>query len=98
MLNVGGVKQLPLPIEERLRGIQGVRDALVFAAGEDKLAALVERVDGIDLAAILPAVKATLALYSHSIAVRVIEAIPRTPNQKPDRRAAAALFAPAEAP
>ncbi len=93
VLTVGGIKQLPFPIEERLRGIDGVREAVVFGADGDTLGAIVELVAGTKLDPLLPAIAAILATAARRSSIRATDAMPRTAANKPDRRAAAALFA-----
>jgi acyl-coenzyme A synthetase/AMP-(fatty) acid ligase len=92
MLNLGGIKQLPFPIEERLRRIDGVREAIVLGHGDDTLGALVELAAGTGLDPLLPEIMATLTAFWRPASVRAVAAMPRTSGDKPDRRAAAALF------
>ena len=98
MIIIAGVKQLPFPLEEALRGIPGVREAIVLAADDATLAALVELAAGQALDPLLPAITKVLSGPAWQTAVRAIEVIPRTPANKSDRRAAAALFAHLPAP
>jgi long-chain acyl-CoA synthetase len=92
MLNLGGIKLLPFPIEDRLRRIDGVREAIVLGYGDDALGALVELTAGTRLDPLLPDIMSALTAFWRPVSVRAIEAIPWTRGNKPDRRAAAALF------
>ncbi len=93
MLTVGGIKQLPFPIEERLRAIPGVREVVVLAADDHTLGAIVELAAGTELDPLLPAIRAILVTGFRRTKIRATDAMPRTSANKPDRRAAAVLFA-----
>jgi acyl-coenzyme A synthetase/AMP-(fatty) acid ligase len=96
MLNIGGVKIMPGPIEVCLRGVEGVRDALVTDL-DDQLATrealvAIELEAGVDEASVRqridPIVRSSLGFYRWL----ALPALPRTESGKIKREAVRDLF------
>ncbi|MEL6894227.1 MAG: alpha/beta fold hydrolase, partial [Actinomycetota bacterium] len=100
-LNLGGVRVEPAEIENALRSVTTIDDAIVVAAGRPaRLVAHVVAVDGADVDE--ATVRAVLGerLAPGAVPQRVIghDRLPRTPNGKLDRAAAARLAIPGRVP
>jgi acyl-CoA synthetase (AMP-forming)/AMP-acid ligase II len=84
-----GVSLSPLPLEEALRAVPGVRDVAVFglpdASGEDELCAALVLDPGIDSAAIRAAAAAKLGAQAPT-RLFMIDRLPRNANGKVMRR------------
>jgi acyl-coenzyme A synthetase/AMP-(fatty) acid ligase len=84
-----GVTDSPLPLEEAIRGLPGVRDVAVFALphadGSQVVCAALVLDPGADAAAIQAGVAARLGTQAPTRMVRV-EQLPRNPNGKVLRR------------
>jgi amino acid adenylation domain-containing protein len=90
-LNVGGVRLEPGEVEAALRRLDGVRDAVVVAAGDPPVLVAHLDADAIDEAAIRSALAQRLPATSIPRRFVTHPALPRTPNGKIDRPAAAVL-------
>lgn len=96
MLNIGGVKTAPAPIEQRLKAIDGVRDALVTTIDDHLqtrvMLVAVETAPNTDAAAlaqlIAPIVRAHVAYFQ----LVVLPAFPRTETGKIRREAVKELY------
>jgi acyl-coenzyme A synthetase/AMP-(fatty) acid ligase len=97
MLNVGGVKIPPAPIEAQIRTIAGVADAvLVVVDGPGEVAVLlaaVETANGVVPPGLTERLDPILAPYLRSFALLVLPGLPRTENGKVRRQDVAALYA-----
>ena len=97
MLNLGGVKEAPGPIEAELAGISGVRQAAVVAVEDGRgiggMCVALELEVGVGLEEVRAAVGAVVAPHGRLRACRVVAALPLTAGGKVDRRAVAAGFA-----
>jgi len=90
MLNAGGVKVPPLPIEERIRALPGVTDAVLLVFddqhGAGELHVVVERADPARDAAIQDALPGTLrGFYYGGFRVHYVASLPRTETGKVQR-------------
>lgn len=89
MLNIGGVKIPPGPIEDALKSIDGVRDAVLLpienARGVTTLYAAIEHLPGADVQALLPEVRAIVAPQSRTYGVCFEVSLPRTETGKVQR-------------
>jgi len=97
MLNLGGVKEAPGPIEAALAGIAGVRQAAVTAVanarGIGELCVALELEAGVGLAEVRAAVGAVISDFGTLRDCRVVDPLPLTAGGKVDRGAVGALFA-----
>ena len=105
MINCGGEKVWCIDLEENLRAVPGVQDALVVGIpdsdyGEVPAALLVAshgstppEGDKPDTSAVVDFLASRVARYSIPKRVLWVDRIPVTPNLKPDKVAARALFA-----
>lgn len=86
MLNLGGIKMPPGPLECELQLLAGVKDVVLLAEpaqlGVGTLVVCVERLPGADAAALALAVRAALAPRFADVVVRVLDALPRTESGK----------------
>ncbi len=91
VLNIGGIKFAPNPLEDRIRELAGVRDAvLVVVSGADGAGALhvaVETDANADTAAMEAAIAGVLTGYVTVFEWHAFDALPRTPTGKPRRDA-----------
>ncbi len=89
MLNVGGVKVAPQPIEENIRALPGVKDAvlLVFEdhLGASELHVVVERQDPAGDAALHERLPGLMTGYFGSFKVHYVGSLPRTDTGKVQR-------------
>lgn len=91
MLNIGGVKIMPGPIEARLRGVEGVRDALVtdldgqFSTREALVA--IEMAPGVDAALLRQRVDPIVGSSIGSYRLVMLPVLPRTESGKIRREA-----------
>ena len=92
-INTGGEKVFPEEVEECIKLLPTVRDAVVVGVPDarfgESVAALVEPVDGqaIDAAAVTDHVRERLARYKSPRHVMVVDSLARGPNGKADYRA-----------
>ena len=98
LINVSGRKVNPIEIEEALRGLPGLREAVVFgtpdhARGEAVSACLVAG-KGLTREAVLAACRARLASYKIPRRIEFVDAIPLTSRGKTDRQALERLVGP----
>jgi len=102
MLNIGGIKEPPGPIEARLAAIPGIRQAAVVvqpnAQGLGELAAALELEADTAPDIVEPAVQAILRSYGPARPSRALAALPLTRPGKVDRRAVATLMADLSSP
>ncbi len=100
VINIGGIKFLPHPLEDAARGCTGVADAAVFtmadANGSDSTCLAVVRFEGLDEGTLKQAVHAA----APAITIRIvwIDTIPRNAMAKVDRKALAFAYLAARAP
>jgi len=96
MLNVGGVKVAPGPIEARLKAIEGVADALVTSVDDvlqtRVLLVAVESDGSIDPTGLRAAVSAVVRAQVASFELLVLPALPRTETGKVRVAAVRALY------
>jgi fatty-acyl-CoA synthase len=98
VINTAGEKVYPEEVEEVLKALPSVEDALVFGVPDERfgqrVAAVLSRTDGIDepVEAILASARERLASYKLPRDVVVVDEVPRTPVGKPDYPTAKALF------
>jgi amino acid adenylation domain-containing protein len=90
-LNVGGVRLEPGEVEAELRRLDGVRDAVVVATGDPAVLVAHLEAEAIDEVAVRSALAQRLAATSVPRRFVTHSALPRTPNGKIDRPAAALL-------
>ena len=97
VVNTGGEKVHPEEVEDVLKAIPSVVDAIVVGIPDERLgqavAAVVQRTPGASLseAEIMAAVREQLAGYKAPRRVAFVDVIPRSPNGKADLAAARAL-------
>lgn len=86
MLNIGGEKIAPYPIEQRLRAIEGVSDAVVLRIENDngvgRLCVLLERPEPGEDEPLRQAAAQVMAAYTRSFELRLEVAFPRTETGK----------------
>jgi amino acid adenylation domain-containing protein len=90
-LNVGGVRLEPGEVEAELERLDGIRSAVVVAAGEPPMLVAHLEADTLDEAAVRSALAERLPNTSIPRRFRVHAELPRTPNGKVDRVAASLL-------
>jgi hypothetical protein len=90
-LNVGGVRLEPGEVEAELERLDGIRSAVVVAAGEPPMLVAHVEADSLDEAAVRSALAERLPNTSIPRRFQVHAELPRTPNGKVDRVAAALL-------
>jgi fatty-acyl-CoA synthase len=101
MIITGGENVFPAEVEDALSSHPAVSEVCVYGATDDywgeRVEAAVVTAQGatVDLAQLKAHASATLASYKLPKVLHVVDALPLTPNNKPDRRA---LRAAAEAP
>lgn len=92
-----GVNIHPAEVEAALAGIPGVRDALVVGLEDaelgERVGALVTADAGLTPSRIAEALQPRLARYKQPAVIRVVDELPRTSMNKPDRVRARALLA-----
>ena len=97
MLNIGGVKFLPAPIEARIKTIDGVADAvLVSVEGAGEVATVlvaIEAANGTPPPGIKEHLNPILWPYVRTFAVLITPQFPRTDNGKVRRKDVAAMYA-----
>jgi acyl-coenzyme A synthetase/AMP-(fatty) acid ligase len=90
MLNVGGVKVAPGPIEEALKRLVGVSDAVLLptenAKGLGGFCAAIECRDGANPQALLPEINTILAREARNYSVHFEMSFPRTETGKVQRK------------
>jgi fatty-acyl-CoA synthase len=97
-INTAGEKVYPEEVEEILKALPWVEDALVFGVDDERLgqkvAAVISRAPGTDepVDAILRAAREKLASFKIPRQVVVVEKVPRTQVGKPDYPAARQQF------
>jgi fatty-acyl-CoA synthase len=99
-INTAGEKVFPEEVEEALKTVTGVADALVFGVHDERfgqrVVAVLERDPGadldVDVDAVLAEVRTGLAAYKLPRAVHVVDRVPRNDAGKPDYATARALF------
>ena len=95
-INTGGEKVFPEEVEEALKLLPGIDDALVLGTPDPQwgrvVAALVHADPGYDVAAARLALRATLASYKVPKHLFVVPEVPRHASGKGDYRAAAVLL------
>ena len=90
-INTGGEKVFPEEVEEAIKSLDGVADALVIGVPHERfgqmVTAAVEWADGVvpDEAALLDYLRGTLAGHKIPRAVMPVESLGRGPNGKADR-------------
>ena len=84
MLNIGGIKLPVAPLEDQIRTIQMVTDAVVFSDGDDLVVA-VECPHGPPQGMHI-AVRSIVSRYVRAVQVMPMPAFPRTETGKPSRR------------
>ncbi|MFO1029399.1 MAG: class I adenylate-forming enzyme family protein [Acetobacteraceae bacterium] len=98
MLNIGGIKIPPLPLEEKIKQIAGIADAVVLNApdsgGADMLVAAVELGSGGDASTVAVAVAGILSGYVRRHRVLLLPSLPRTDTGKVRRQDVAAAIRP----
>jgi fatty-acyl-CoA synthase len=98
VINTAGEKVYPEEVEEVLKALPSVEDALVFGVADERfgqrVAAVLSRTEGTDepVDSILAAARERLASYKLPRAVVVVDEVPRTQVGKPDYPTAKALF------
>ena len=101
MLNIAGVKLAPYPLEDRLKALSGISDALLLsrpnALGVGELLVVVERPLPADDAALLAQVEAVVQQDIAPFAVHFATSLPRTPTGKPRREEVLRRLAAGEA-
>ncbi|HEX3995764.1 MAG TPA: class I adenylate-forming enzyme family protein [Acetobacteraceae bacterium] len=99
MLNVGGVKVPPGPVEDRIRAIDGVQDAMVTnvvnAQGIDVLLVAVETGSGDGVWGLEAAVNPIVQLYASRYVLLPLPVFPRTETGKIRQEAVRAAYAAA---
>ena len=98
-INTGGEKVFPEEVEEALKAIDGVRDALVFGVADQRwgqaVTALVSassgRRDEVTEQAVRAQLKAALAGYKAPKRVHLVDEVPRHVNGKADYRSAKSM-------
>ena len=104
VVNTGGEKVHPEEVEDVLKALPSVVDAIVVGIPDERLgqavAAVVQRRPGASLseAEVVAAVREQLAGYKAPRRVVFVDEIPRSPNGKADLARARALAAGAAAP
>jgi acyl-CoA synthetase (AMP-forming)/AMP-acid ligase II len=100
----GGFKIVPEVVAEALRDYPGVADVAVVGRPDERLGAApvaaVEMRPGAPAPSeddLLQFARSRLLSYQSPVAVRVVDALPRTPTLKVDRRRVIELFQPDEA-
>jgi acyl-CoA synthetase (AMP-forming)/AMP-acid ligase II len=103
-INTAGEKVYAEEVEEVLKSVGSVEDALVFGVDDErygqKVVAVIARANGSadTVDAILHAARGQLAGYKVPREVAVVDLVPRTPVGKPDYPTARHLFAQADQP
>lgn len=86
MLNIGGIKCAPEPLEATIRGCPGVADVALVAvpnsAGVDELAAALVLEPSADVAAIHRHIAIVTAPHAASVQVHLVPSVPRTESGK----------------
>jgi acyl-coenzyme A synthetase/AMP-(fatty) acid ligase len=86
MLNIGGLKIAPYPIEQGLKSVAGVGDVVLIekrtAVGLGVMCAVVEPQAGADARAVADRVAAAMKAHATTFSVRVRQALPRTETGK----------------
>lgn len=89
MLNIGGVKIAPYPIEQRVKAVSGVSDAVALAvqnpAAVGTMCVVVEPEPGQDKAALARRVAEVVQSEAKAFVVRFVPAFPRTETGKVKR-------------
>ena len=104
VVNTGGEKVHPEEVEDVLKALPSVVDAIVVGIPDERLgqavAAVVQRRPGASLSEveIVAAVREQVAGYKAPRRIVFVDEIPRSPNGKADLARARALFAGAAAP
>jgi O-succinylbenzoic acid--CoA ligase len=103
LIVTGGENVYPAEVEAALERCPGVREALVFGVPDERwgavvAAAIVPAAAPFDPAAALAEAAARLASFKRPRLCAVVDALPRTPAGKPDRRGAPGLLAGALRP
>lgn len=101
MINTGGELVAPARLEELLRGLPGVADAIVFGTPDERWGEIVSAllVPGPsssplpEAGGLVRGIDAELAPWERVRRARWVDAIPRNPNGKPDVRSARGIFA-----
>jgi fatty-acyl-CoA synthase len=97
-INTGGEKVYPEEVEEVLKTLPSVEDALVFGVDDERfgqtVCAVVSSVPGstVSVPALVAAAKVRLAAYKVPRSVRLVAVVPRTQVGKADYAAARAMF------
>ncbi|MBV8949448.1 MAG: AMP-binding protein, partial [Actinobacteria bacterium] len=103
-INTAGEKVYPEEVEEVLKALPSVEDALVFGVADErfgqKVVGLISRSRGTEepVDAILAAARRRLAAYKLPRVVHEVDVVPRTQVGKPDYPAALELFEALESP
>ena len=91
MLNLGGVKVAPQPLEQRITAIEGVADAVLLAeqtlAGTPAVQVVLQLQSSADLAALHERIAPILAPHVANFTLRAMTALPRTETGKVQRGA-----------
>lgn len=95
MIITGGENVFPAEVEAAMAGVAGVAEVVVFGVADDRwgerVEAAVRLIDGaaLDLAATRTQLRSRIAPYKVPKRIHVVDRIPLTANNKPDRRALA---------
>lgn len=96
MLNLGGIKVAPEPLEDAIRAIDGVEDAILIvtsdSTGADALTVGLSLRDGVDAGAIHAAIMTILAPHAATFVAWHLPALPRTETGKPRRAILRQMF------
>jgi acyl-CoA synthetase (AMP-forming)/AMP-acid ligase II len=99
MIITGGENVFPVEVEQALNELPGVVQAVAFGLPDDywgervEAAVTVRPGEGVTADALRASVRESLAGYKVPKRIHVVDALPLTPNNKPDRRALQERFA-----
>jgi acyl-CoA synthetase (AMP-forming)/AMP-acid ligase II len=99
MIITGGENVFPVEVEQALNELPGVVQAVAFGLPDDywgervEAAVTVRPGEGVTVDALRASVRESLAGYKVPKRIHVVDALPLTPNNKPDRRALQERFA-----
>ncbi|MET7425065.1 amino acid adenylation domain-containing protein [Dactylosporangium sp. NPDC005555] len=90
-VKIRGIRVEPGEVEAVLRGLPGVAEAAVVVTGSPARLAAFVAPDGVDVAAVQAALRSRLPEHLVPATLHAMPALPRTTNQKVDRKALAAV-------